>query len=218
MLATLPDDSVDLIVTDPPYKVISGGNKTKHKAGWKVSVLKANDGKIFKHNNIKCIDYMREFYRVLKPGRDCYVMTNNTTLHELLDAAKAVGFKFHNMLFWQKNTCTANRWYMADCEYTLYFYKAPARTINNPGSKRGFAANNPTNKAKTHPTEKPVSLFKHYIGNSTEPGWTVLDPFMGYGAAAIASLKLRRNFIGCEIDPVYFNRAKKRIIRWKHKH
>jgi site-specific DNA-methyltransferase (adenine-specific) len=217
-LATLADNSIDLVCTDPPYKVISGGKNTKHKAGWKVSVLKENDGKIFKHNAIKTEDWMAELYRVLKPGREAYIMVNNLLLLEYLTIAKQVGFKFHNLLRWDKNTKNANRWYMKDCEYTLFFYKPPARTINNPGSAQGFKANNPRNKAKTHPTEKPVSLFRHYIENSTEPGWVVLDPFMGYGAAAIACLRLGRQFIGIELDQLYFKRAERRVNKWMSKH
>lgn len=211
LLKKLPDNSVDLVCTDPPYKVISGGNNTKHKAGWKVSVLKANDGKIFKHNAVKVSDWLPELYRVLKPGRDCYVMTNNKNLFDFMAEAKKAGFKFHNLLRWEKNTRNANRWYMIDCEWTLYLYKPPARTINNPGSRQGFKANNPRNKL--HPTQKPVSLFKHYITNSTEPGWLVLDPFAGVGTAALACIATGRKFIGYELDKTYFKIATKRINR-----
>jgi site-specific DNA-methyltransferase (adenine-specific) len=210
-LAKFLPDSIDLIVTDPPYKVISGGTKSKWKSGWKISVLKNNDGKIFKHNTIKVRDWMGLLYRVLKPGRDCYVMVNNVNLLDYMRAAEEAGFKFHNLLRWDKNTKNANRWYMKDCEYTLYLFKPPARTINNPGSSQGFFAKNPRNKR--HPTEKPVSLFRHYVENSSEPGWLVLDPFMGCGTAAVACLKSGRNFIGCEIDPSYFAVAQKRVNR-----
>lgn len=203
-------------MTDPPYKVISGGKNTKHKAGWKVSVLKENDGKIFKHNTIKASEWFAELFRVLKPGRHAYVMTNNLNLRDYLNLAVEVGFKFHNLLRWDKNTKNANRWYMKDCEYTLFLYKPPARTINNPGSAQGFFANNPRNKR--HPTEKPVKLFQHYIENSTEPGWLVLDPFMGCGTAAVACLRLGRQFIGVEIDPQFFKRARRRVSKWQRKH
>lgn len=208
-------NSVDLIATDPPYRVISGGNNTKHKAGWKSSVLKENDGKIFKHNKIKISDYMPELYRVLKPGRDCYIMTNNKNLLEFMAEATKAGFKFHNLLRWEKNTRNANRWYMIDCEWTLYLYKPPARTINNPGSRQGFAADNPRNKR--HPTEKPVKLFKHYIDNSTEPGWIVLDPFMGCGTTALAALRSGRQFIGIEIDDGYMEIAAQRVSKLRRR-
>lgn len=214
VLKRIKSNSVDCIVTDPPYKVISGGKNTKHKAGWKVSVLKENDGKIFKHNSIKAQDWFAELFRVLKPGCHAYVMTNNLNLREYLNLAAEVGFKFHNLLRWDKNNKNANRWYMKDCEYTLFLYKPPAKTINNPGSAQGFAAPNPRNKR--HPTEKPVSLFRHYIENSTKPGELVLDPFMGCGTAAVACLKSGRNFIGVELDEAYHAVAVRRVNR-QHK-
>ncbi len=215
-LSRMADASVDLICTDPPYKVISGGKNTKHKAGWKVSVLKENDGKIFKHNTIKARDWFGELFRVLKPGCHAYIMTNNLNLREYLNLAEEVGFKFHNLLRWEKNNKNANRWYMKDCEYTLFLYKPPAKTINNPGSSQGFKAPNPRNKR--HPTEKPVALFKHYVENSTKRGEIVLDPFMGCGTTAVACLALGRNFIGVEIDEAYHKIAERRVSKWQRKH
>jgi site-specific DNA-methyltransferase (adenine-specific) len=208
-LQSIEDQSIDLIFTDPPYKVISGGTESSHKSGWKGSVLSKNDGKIFKHNSIDIKDYFPELYRVLKFGSHAYVMTNNINLREMLNAAQDCGFSFHNMLVWEKNTCTANRWYMKNLEYTLFFYKKPAKRINNPSSKQAFKFDNIRNKV--HPTEKPVALAEHYILNSSKVGDIVLDPFMGSGSAGIAAIKSDRIFIGIEKDQEYFKIAAKRI-------
>ena len=62
-----------------------------------------------------------------------------------------------------------------------------------------------------HDTEKPVELMKILIENSSNEGELVLDPFMGIGSSGIASKLLNRNFIGCEINPKYFEIAKNRI-------
>lgn len=206
LLAALPDDSIDLVVTDPPYRVISGGNGAS--SGWHQgvngSVLAANDGKIFKHNDIKIADYMPHLYRVLKPGSHCYVMINNLNLRDLLNVADEVGFGFHNLLRWDKNTVNANRWYMKDCEYTGFFYKKPAKSIIYPGSKQGYACKTLRGPDKLHPTQKPVELMAHYVTNSTQPGDLVLDPFAGAGSTLIAAAESGRRFIGCEIDPAYY--------------
>lgn len=206
----IPDGSVDLVVTDPPYKVISGGTSSKLAAGWAGSVLSKNDGKIFEHNSIKPWDYMGELYRVLRAGSDAYIMTNVLNLRDTIDAAEHAGLLLHNLLIWEKNTCTANRWYMKNTELTLYLYKKPAKKINNPGSKQIFRENNPRNKV--HPTEKPVTLMEHYIMNSTNPGEIVLDPFMGSGTTGIACIGNERRFIGIEQDEKYFEVAKNRIL------
>lgn len=208
-MASMKASSVDLILTDPPFQVISGGSNIGADDGRPTGILAKNDGKIFKHNSIKPADYLAECYRVLRPGRDAYFMTNNLTLRLMLNAAHEAGFKFHGMLPWIKNNCTPSRWYMKDTEIVLYFYKSPARPINNPGDKQSFECANP--RGKMHPTEKPVELMQRYVGNSTKPGWKVLDPFMGSGTTGVACQNIGRRFVGIEVDSDYYNVAKKRL-------
>lgn len=202
LMRGLPEGCVDCIVTDPPYRTISGGKNSAPGYGFRESVLSENDGKIFKHNDVTPADYLPLMYRVLRDGGHCYIMTNVLNLREMLNVAYQTGFGFHNLLVWQKNTGTANRWYMKFAEYTLFLRKGPARTINHPGSSNIFAANNPRNKA--HPTEKPVELMGHYIINSTSYNDIVLDPFAGSGSTLVAAQRNNRRWIGCEIDPLYY--------------
>lgn len=211
LMQQLPADCVDCVVTDPPYRTISGGKNSPLGYGYRNSVLKENDGKIFKHNDINPSDYLPLIYRVLKPGSQCYVMTNVLNLRNMLNVAESVGFGFHNLLVWQKNTGTANRWYMKFAEYTLFLRKGPAKTINTPGSSNIYPARNPRDKA--HPTEKPVELMEHYILNSTQPGEIVLDPFAGSGSTLVAAQQTGRRWIGCEIDPLYYYPAYARIAK-----
>ena len=211
VLKSLPDCSIDLVVTDPPYKVISGGNKSeKWKSGWKTSVLSRNDGKIFDYNDIKFSDWIPEVYRVLKDGTHFYCMTNVLNLSKVIQEAEKVGFYLHNILVWEKNNVTTNRWYMKNCEFTLFFKKGAAKTINNPSCKMVHKFNNPMGN-KLHPTEKPVELMEMYVLNSSNEGDLVLDPFVGSGSTAIACLKNSRRFIGSEIDMNYYNVAKERV-------
>lgn len=209
-MASMKAASVDLIATDPPFKVISGGSNIGANDGRPTGILAKNDGKIFKHNAIKPADYLSECFRVLRPGRDAYFMTNNLTLRSMLNAADDCGFHFHGLLTWNKNNCTPSRWYMKDLEVVVYLYKPPARPINNPGDKQSFQCDNPRNKC--HPTEKPVALMQRYIENSTRPGWKVLDPFMGSGSTGVACLNSGRRFIGIEIDRAYYKIAERRVV------
>ena len=207
-MKNIPDGSIDLVVTDPPYRCISGGlNGTNKHQGCLVDT--GNDGKLFKHNSIKPSEFMPVLYKVLKPQSHAYIMTNTKNLELMLMEARLSGFYLHNLLVWIKNNCTVNRWYMKNAEYILFLKKGKAVSINNKGNKTAHEFNNPTNKA--HPTEKPIDLMSMYIENSSNYNDIVLDPFMGSGTTGVACKNLNRNFIGIELDETYFNISKDRI-------
>ena len=91
-MKTLGNESIDLIVTDPPYKVTPKGSAGN--SGGMMIKKEFMQGKIFKHNDIKPIDYIPEFYRLLKDGSHCYIMTNHVNLQEMLNVATECGFHF----------------------------------------------------------------------------------------------------------------------------
>lgn len=158
---------------------------------------------------------MIDFYRVLKDGTHCYIMINHINLIEMLNEATKVGFHFVKSLIWDKGNKICGRYYMNAFEYILFFRKGKDRPINNCGTSDILSV--PIKKLKDknghnlHDTEKPIELMEILVGNSTNEGETVLDPFMGIGSCGIASKKLNRNFIGCEIDKKYFDIAEQRI-------
>lgn len=201
------DCSVDCVVTDPPYRCISGGNA--QKAGQPRGMLSKTDGKLFKYNDIKPEVWFPEVYRVLKEGSQCYIMTNTLNMETYLKLARETGFGLHSILVWEKNNVTPSRWYMKNGEYVLFLRKGKAKEINNHGSKMVHQFDNV--RGKVHPTEKPIELMKYYIENSTNVGDTVLDPFMGSGSTGVAALKTGRNFIGFEIDPAFYSIAEQRV-------
>lgn len=209
ILASMEDESIDLVVTDPPYKCISGG-KPKSK-GQPSGMLSKNDGKIFNENDIAIEDWMPQLYRVLKNGSHAYVMTNLLNLEKMMLVARQVGFDIHNLLVWEKNNATPSRWYMKNAEFTLFLRKGKAKRINNVGSKMVHRFNNILGK-KVHPTEKPVELMLFYIENSSNIGDVVLDPFMGAGSTGVACLDCGRKFVGIEKDSEYFNIAEERLL------
>lgn len=208
LIKDIPDNSIDLLVTDPPYKCISGGKP--HKKGQPSGMLSKNDGKIFEHNNIKPEIWIPEVYRVLKEGTHCYIMVNTLNLENYLKICRECGFGLHSVLCWKKNNVTPSRWYMKNCEFTLFLRKGKAKTINNVGSKMIHEFDNIIGN-KLHPTEKPVELMEYYITNSSNVGDTVLDPFMGSGTTGVACKNLNRKFIGIELDDTYYEIANNRI-------
>lgn len=103
LLQTLQEESIDLVVTDPPYRVISGGNKSeKWKSGYSSSVLYKNDGKIFNHNDIDFKDWIPLVYKILKQNTHFYCMTNVLNIKDVMQVCENSGFKLHNVLVWEK--------------------------------------------------------------------------------------------------------------------
>ena len=205
----LPNESVDLVVTDCPYKIVQGGCTSNGKAGIFTKTDAVSAGKLFNHNEIIFKEWLPDIYRVLKKGTHCYIMINGRNLAELQYEAEKVGFHYQNTLVWKKNNITPNRYYMQCLEYILLLSKRPALSIANMGEKNFFEIQNP--RGKTHPTEKPVDLIEIFVKNSSKEGQIVLDPFMGTGSAGVACKNLNRNFIGVEIDENYFKIAQERL-------
>lgn len=206
----MPECSVDLVVTDPPYKTVTGGD-CKGKNSERPKGMLSGNRKLFEHQKINIEEWIPKVYRVLKDGSHCYIFTNSLNLCEMLNISERVGFKLHNLLVWEKNNCTPSQYYMKNCEYVLFLRKGKAKWINHIGeSKTVHQFNNIIGK-KVHPTEKPVDLLEFYIDNSSKEGDLVLDPFMGSGSCGVACKNLNRNFIGIEIDKEYFEIAKNRL-------
>jgi len=209
----IPDNSIDMVLTDPPYRLVGGGSgpNAKNMGGiFDPSKKTTKSGEVFDHNSIKFSDWLPPVYRVLKNGTHCYIMINSRNLAKLQLAAESAGFKFQNLLVWEKNNVTPSRYYMQKCEYILMLRKGAAKTIGNKGDANIFHTPSILGN-KSHPSEKPVPLMERIIGNSSEPGETVLDPFMGSGSTGVAAKNLNRKFIGCEMDDNYYNIAVKRI-------
>lgn len=210
---TIPDESIDLIATDPPYPVTAYGNAGT--SGGMLRNRKTMQGKIFDYNNINVNQYAHEFFRVLKDGSHCYVMTNHINLIEMLNTFTNVGFHFIKSLIWDKGNKIMGQFYMSQFEYILFFRKGFGKKINNCGTSDILSIPNDKTKASDgsnyHDTEKPVELFKILIENSTQKGEVVMDPFMGIGGCGVACKQSGRSFIGCEIDKKYFDVAKNRI-------
>ena len=215
IMDNINDESIDLIIIDPPYKTTKRGISKKTTTGGLVRSELGKQGKIFKHNDIKPQEYISELYRVLKEGSHCYIMTNHVNLQEILNTATECGFHFIKSLIWDKGNKIMGQCYMSQFEYILFFRKGKHKKINNCGTSDILSVPNKKTKDENgknlHDVEKPVNLMKVLVENSSNKGDLVLDPFMGIGATGIACVKSDRNFIGIEIDENYFNIAKERI-------
>lgn len=223
ILKQIPDKSIDLVVTDCPYRIVSGGCTNIPRKDEPRGIFNrrnaftqqnSKSGKLFDYNDIKFEQWLPDVYRVLKDDSHCYIMINARNLKDLQTQAEKVGFVFQQLLVWNKGNATPNRYYLNACEFILMLRKGKAKNINNMGTKNILSIPN-IKGGKSHPTEKPVELMRILIENSSSEGEVVLDPFMGSGSTGLASIGSNRNFIGMEIDPTYFNTVTERINKAK---
>lgn len=213
LMKDIPDSSVDLIITDPPYKVTSRGSAGNSGGMMQKDINKK--GKVFKYNDIDCIEYAPEFYRILKDGSHCYVMTNHVNLIHMLNTFTDCGFHFIKSLIWDKGNKIMGQYYMSQFEYILFFRKGKGIKINNCGTSDIISIPNIKTKdsmgKNLHDTEKPVALMELLVKNSSQEKQIVYDPFMGIGSTGVACIRTKRNFIGFEKDKNYFLISRKRL-------
>lgn len=215
-MQNIPDNSIDLIVTDPPYKLTSGGCKGGLDIRFnKSDYSKKSRGQFF---DIPKFDlWIKECFRILKDGTHFYCMTNDKNLNAIYNTAVNAGFKEVNILVWKKYMHTPLPYYMKNVEFILLFRKGSARKINNMGdfalieNIKGVYGN------KVHVSEKPVSLFEKFILNSSNECDVVLDPFAGSFPMGLACVNTSRHYIGIEKEKEYYDIAVKRVEEAKSK-
>ena len=215
---------VDMIFTDPPYKVTSRGSAGN--AGGMLQKEINKKGNVFKHNNIEIEDYLPRLYKLLKDKGHCYIMTNHKNLTHFLnvidtwkDETTNEGFHFIKCLIWDKGNKIMGQYYMSQFEYIIFLRKGAGVKINNCGTSDLISVPNKKTKdingQNIHDTEKPVELCRILIENSSKENDTILDPFMGVAGCGVACELTNRKFIGCELDKTYYDIAKDRITKAK---
>ena len=213
LIKQLPAESIDCVVTDPPYKVTSRGNAGN--TGGMLTKKEYLQGRVFSENDVKITDFASELYRVLKEQTHCYVMCNQINLQPYLNELTRVGFKVVRVLVWDKGNKITNMFYMGQVEFIIFCRKGKSKRVNNCGISDLIAIPNKKTKRKDgtnyHDTEKPVALMQLLVSQSTVEGDVVLDPFVGIGATAVACVKTARRFIGYELDKNYYAVATGRV-------
>lgn len=207
LIKEIPDNSVDLIVTDPPYRLTKRGKSCR--PNWMPNNMGEN---LFEGEIPNTKEWISECYRVLKEGTHFYTFCNTNDIGEYLEVAKECGFKLHNIITMIKDTGMPNRWYLKNCELILFFRKGRAKKINDMTCRDWIQVKMPTKRTgKYHITEKPMSVIDIFITNSSEEGDIVLDLFMGSATTGISCIKNKRKFIGLEKNLNTFTIAENRI-------
>lgn len=199
----IPDESIDLIVTDPPYSTptITGFGRKQVKNVADLSI---------QETYMKCLK--KEFERILKPNAPVFIFCDDKYYPSIYRAF--YNWQSVQMVVWDKGKIGMGKPFRKRHELLVY---ANRETIDYNRSEN--ITHYPTvlnykivsEKEKMHPAQKPTKLLEDLILGFSNENDTVLDCFMGSGSTGVACKHTNRNFIGIELDDKYFEIAKKRI-------
>ena len=200
-MKTIPDKSIDMILTDSPYGF-----------GYQSNMKKNKDLPMFYDRNTSWLnEWLYQANKLLKDDGHLYMFAPVQKIDEFKQKIENF-FIIKNILVWDKKGFGMGDLYgqyAPSYEFIIFAVKEQGRKLN--GKRERDILHFDKTKCKNHPTEKPVDLLKYLIEKSTNEGDVVLDPFMGSGSTGVACKELNRNFIGIELDENYFDIAKERI-------
>ncbi len=212
LMKDIPDESVDLVLTDPPYLC----DYSRHDSRSRFSKKIAND------ENNECnekmiVEYLRECHRIMKADTAIYCFCNYKKIDFFKQEIQNAGFNLKNIIIWDKQ-----RNGMGDLKTTFgYSYEFMIFASKGQPKIRGkrisdvWRFSRVSSKEQVHQNQKPVDLLETAILKSSDENDVVFDGFMGSGSTGVACVNTRRRFIGMELDEGYFKIAKERIDRVK---
>lgn len=223
VLNQMNDNTIDLILTDPPYNI----GQFAEERGNNFSSLRENNfisANWDNEENEDWVELMNSFFReagrVIKVGGSMVIFTSVLKLDIIIHLAESHGFYYKTVGVWHKTNPlprNMNIHFVNSVEPWIYFtYKSKTGTFNNDNKViHDFIETSITPRREkeygSHPTQKPLELMEHFIKVLSNEGDIILDPFMGSGTTGVACKTLNRNFIGIEIDKNYFDIACKRV-------
>lgn len=199
LMKDIPDGSVDMVLTDPPYSFPT--NQFRPKA--RISQRTFGDFSTYQHFFTSFLD---EAVRVLNKDGDIYVFCDEV-FYAVLYPLFYARFYSTKMLIWDKCRIGMGGMWRRQFEVLLHARMRPAKIKSGDGD---ILKHKPV-RNKVHQSQKPVELAERLIAKNNLLGGVVLDPFMGSGTTGVACKNLSREFIGIELDEGYFEIAKKRL-------
>jgi DNA modification methylase len=219
----IPDDSIDLVLTDPPYGISAYGGVTK--VGNQIVTADFDGGDDWDSADPDVFlgtleAWVQSWARVTRPGGAVIAFTDKALISYLWDFMKDAGLKPKNIIAWVKTNpapaALARRNLISACEYLVWAVKpGAAHTFNEvDGWDRRNAIIAPItggHEKVDHPTQKPLAVLSLLIALTTVAGETVLDPFAGSGSTGVAAVRLGRTAHLIERDPGYAALARERL-------
>lgn len=223
VMKQIPNNSVDCIITDPPYNL----GLFMHKRNTNLAKMRQNQFAFAGWDNLEYNEWknsMSKFLfqciRVLKERGTLIIFMSVIKVSVIIELAEEVGFYYKTTGIWHKTNPMPRNMkiqFVNSTECWLYFIKnATSGTFNNKGKvKHDFLESSvcPMSEKKygKHPTQKPLSIIRELIETVTNPNDMVLDPFMGSGTTCVAAVELGRRYYGIELDEKYYKIAEQRI-------
>jgi site-specific DNA-methyltransferase (adenine-specific)/modification methylase len=225
ILPTLPSESVDLILTDPPYYQFRAQNVTALKNHKDVVTEFDFDGYASEEEYLDfLLQVLMECYRVAKPGAAGYLFCGDDFVSYINRLVERAGFKFRKVIHWHKTNpfpaIHTRKMFANSMELIVHFSKGTPKTWNSKhvNEMHNFIESPICmgSERTKHKTQKPLKVVKPYIEISSNPRDVVLDPFMGSGTTAVAAIQLGRQYVGCELSEEYVTIASQRLQQLKN--
>ncbi|HET9721737.1 MAG TPA: site-specific DNA-methyltransferase [Candidatus Saccharimonadales bacterium] len=225
IMKSMPENSVDLIVTSPPYNLKnSTGNGMKDGRGGKWSKAALINGYIDHADDLPHAQYvewqrncLNEMMRLLPD--DGAIFYNHKwrvqagllqDRHDIVD-----GFPVRQIIIWKRNGgINFNKGYFLPTYEVIYIIAKPKFALTSKANAVGDVWEFGQELNNKHPAPFPIKLIERIIGSTNAE--TILDPFMGSGTTAIAAINLNRDYIGIDISKEYCDMANDRIKKHKH--
>tara|TARA_R110000765_G_scaffold382041_1_gene473289 strand:+ start:478 stop:1185 length:708 start_codon:yes stop_codon:yes gene_type:complete len=215
-LSELEDDSIDLVLTDPPYEISRSTGFQESQGENTIERFKMSyEFGDWDEQSMDLAPFVQEMYRVLKPHGTCIIFYDLWKITPMSEMMKASKFKQLRFLEWVKtNPVPINskiNYLTNSREIALLGVKKSKPTFNSEYDNAIYRYPIYHGKDRFHPTQKSVRLFEDLIKKHSNENDIVLDCFAGSATTAIACINTNRSFIGCEVDEPYYVKAQDRI-------
>lgn len=219
-LHKIPDNSIDLVLIDPPYEVSRDTNFAKSEpTGRDVDRFRVSMQFGDWDSNFTGLDIViKECYRVLKKGGTLICFYDLWKLSVLKEYCEKAKFKQLRFIEWVKtNPVPLNSKvnYLTNArEIAVTAVKCSNPTFNSVYDNGMYSYSICQDKGRFHPTQKPLALIEELVKKHSNEGDVVLDCFSGSGTTAVASMLLNRHFYGCEINNIFYTKSIERITEY----
>ncbi len=228
LISKYPDGLFDMIFADPPYFLSNGGITCHSGRMVKVDKGEWDRSRGVENNHNFNLEWLARCQKLLRKNGTIWVSGTHHIIHSIGYAMQQLGMKILNDIVWEKPNPPPNlscRYFTHSTETIIWaardesanhtFNYEAMKSINNGKQMKSVwlipAPQADEKKFGKHPTQKPLALLERIIIASTKENAWLFDPFAGSSTTGVASIRLSRNFIGCELNKEFIELSIKRL-------